>query len=60
MGVIPGQTPYGAGARAGVEGGAPIATNDPYLAAMGEELKDKGFLVANADALINWARITLP
>jgi NADH-quinone oxidoreductase subunit B len=53
MGVIP---PYGAGSRAGVEGGAPIPVNDPYLAAMGEELKDKGFLVANADALINWAR----
>ena len=35
---------------------APSAGNDPYFAAMGEELKDKGFLVANADALINWAR----
>ena len=56
MGVIPGKTAYGVGARAGVEGGAPIPVNDPYLAAMGEELKDKGFLVANADALINWAR----
>ncbi len=56
MGVIPGKMPYGVGARAGVEGGAPIPVNDPYLAAMGEELKDKGFLVANADALINWAR----
>jgi len=56
MGVIPGKTPYGAGGRAGVEGAAPIPVNDPYFAAMGEELKDKGFLVANADALINWAR----
>ena len=55
MGVIPGK-PYGAGGRAGVEGGAPIPVNDPYFAVMGEELKDKGFLVANADALINWAR----
>ena len=35
---------------------APSAGNDPYFAALGEELKDKGFLVANADALINWAR----
>jgi NADH-quinone oxidoreductase subunit B len=56
MGVIPPNAPYGQGARAGVEGGAKIPDNDPYLAAMGEELKDKGFLVANADALINWAR----
>src|SRR5258706_1955575 len=56
MGVIPGKTPYGTGSRAEVEGGAPIPVNDPYFAAMGEELKDKGFLVANADALINWAR----
>src|SRR5438045_52745 len=55
MGVIPGKT-YGAGGRAGVEGGAAIPVNDPYFAVMGEELKDKGFLVANADALINWAR----
>src|SRR3979409_531866 len=57
MGVIPGKPSYGAaGGRAGVEVGAPIPVNDPYLAAMGEELKDKGFPVANADALINWAR----
>ncbi len=52
MGVIP----AGKGGRAGVEGGAPIAANDPYFAVMGEELKDKGFLVARADELINWAR----
>src|SRR5258708_32314868 len=52
MGVIP----AGKGARAGVEGGAPIAANDPYLAVMGEELKDKGFLVTTADNLIVWAR----
>jgi len=44
MGVIP------AGA------GAPRTDNDPYFEAMQEELSDKGFLVANADALINWAR----
>ena len=56
MGVIPAKTPYAAAGRAGGEGGASIADNDPYLKAMGEELKDKGFLIANADALINWAR----
>jgi len=33
-----------------------IAANDPYFTAMGEELKDKGFLIARADELINWAR----
>src|SRR4051812_34203723 len=52
MGVTP--------ARAGIVGtgslNSPVAENDPYFKAMGEELKDKGFLVANADALINWAR----
>jgi NADH-quinone oxidoreductase subunit B len=42
--------------RAGVEGGAVIPENDPYFRVMGEELQDKGFLVANANALINWAR----
>ena len=52
MGVIP----AGSGARAGVEGAGPVAPNDPYFLAMGEELKDKGFLVARADELINWAR----
>jgi NADH-quinone oxidoreductase subunit B len=53
MGVI---VPAGEAGRAGVEGAARIAPNDPYFAAMGEELKDKGFLVARADELINWAR----
>src|ERR1700752_99070 len=52
MGVIP----AGRAARAAVEGGGAIADNDPYFAAMGEELKDKGFLVASVDSLINWAR----
>jgi NADH-quinone oxidoreductase subunit B len=56
MGVIPPNTPYGQAGRAGVEGGASIPDNDPYFAAMGEELKDKGFLVASADSLITWAR----
>ena len=52
MGVIA----AGEGARAGVEGGKPIPDNDPYFKAMNLELQDKGFLVASADALINWAR----
>ena len=56
MGVIPANSPQGSAARAAIEGGASIADNDPYFEAMREELKDKGFLVANADALINWAR----
>ena len=44
MGVIPAGT------------GAPRTDNDPYFKAMQEELADKGFLVANADALVTWAR----
>ena len=47
MGVIP----AGQAGRSGVEGGVKIPDNDPYFRAMGDELKDKGFLVANADAL---------
>ena len=31
MGVIPAKTPYGAGGRANVEGGAAIPDNDPYF-----------------------------
>src|SRR3982750_2188100 len=56
MGVIPPTAPYGQAGRAGVEGGGRIPDNDPYFAAMGEELKDKGFIVASADSLITWAR----
>jgi len=52
MGVIP----SGAGARAGVEGAGPVTDADPYFNAMQTELADKGFLVANLDALIAWAR----
>jgi len=52
MGVIP----AGAAGRAGVEGGAVIADNDPYFRQIQAEMQDKGFLVASADALINWAR----
>jgi len=40
-----------------VEGGAAsITDNDPYFRAMQAEMADKGFLVASADSLINWAR----
>ena len=50
-------SPHGSAARSTVEGTHHAPTdNDPYFQALGEELKDKGFLVANADALINWAR----
>jgi NADH-quinone oxidoreductase subunit B len=53
MGVI---VPAGMGARVGVEGGAPLADNDPYFREVQAAMQDKGFLVASADALINWAR----
>ncbi|MGB8363744.1 MAG: NADH-quinone oxidoreductase subunit B family protein [Rhizomicrobium sp.] len=52
MGVIQ----AGQAGRAGVEGGARLSDNDPYFGAMNAELRDKGFLVTSADALINWAR----
>ncbi|HEY4112424.1 MAG TPA: NADH-quinone oxidoreductase subunit B family protein [Rhizomicrobium sp.] len=53
MGVI---LPAGTAARAGVEGGAPLTDNDPYFRQMQAEMSNKGFLVASADNLINWAR----
>ena len=52
MGVIQ----AGQAGRSGVEGGRPVTDNDPYFKAMNAELKDKGFLVASADALVTWAR----
>jgi NADH-quinone oxidoreductase subunit B len=52
MGVIP----AGTAGRAGVEGGAPLTDNDPYFRQMQAEMSNKGFLVASADSLINWAR----
>ena len=52
MGVIA----HGTAARAGVEGGAPIRDTDPYFKALQGEMADKGFLVANLDALVTWAR----
>src|SRR5947199_9127649 len=53
MGVI---LPAGLAARVGVEGGAPLTDNDPYFREIQQNMQDKGFLVASADALINWAR----
>ncbi|HEY1637805.1 MAG TPA: NADH-quinone oxidoreductase subunit B family protein [Rhizomicrobium sp.] len=53
MGVI---LPAGAGARVGVEGGSPFTDNDPYFREVQAAMQDKGFLIASADALINWAR----
>ena len=32
------------------------ANNDPYFKAAQAEIEDKGFVVANVDSLINWAR----
>jgi len=52
MGVIPAEQ----AGRAGVEGAGPISPEDPYFKAMQAELADKGFIVANLDALVNWAR----
>jgi len=52
MGVIP----AGQAGRAGVEGAGLISDNDPYFRQMQAEMSNKGFLVASADTLINWAR----
>ena len=56
MGVSPDKLPAGMAGRAGVEGGAALSDNDPYLKVMRNELAQKGFLVASADSLITWAR----
>src|SRR6185312_1932324 len=54
MGVI---LPAGSAARSGVEGGNPAITdNDPYFKQIKAQMQEKGFLVASADSLINWAR----
>jgi len=45
-------TPY----AGGIEAQPPADCGDPYLGIMRAEFEDKGFLVARADALINWAR----
>ncbi len=46
----------GQAGRAGVEGARAIADNDPYYQQMKAEISNRGFLLASADALINWAR----
>jgi len=33
-----------------------VSGNDPYFKAAQAEIEDKGFVVANLDSLINWAR----
>jgi NADH-quinone oxidoreductase subunit B len=55
MGVIVPAKPALAAARASVEGYDP-ALHDPYFDGVTSELADKGFVVAAADDLINWAR----
>jgi NADH-quinone oxidoreductase subunit B len=59
MGVIvpaqPALAPALGGARTTVEGYDP-ARHDPYFDGVNSELADKGFVVAAADDLINWAR----
>ena len=55
MGVIA-ATSASAVSPAGNMPGAGAPPDDPYFRAMQAELQEKGFLVANADALINWAR----
>ena len=52
MGVIQ----AGQAARTGVEGAAPRVDNDPYFRTINDEIRDKGFLVTSADALVTWAR----
>ncbi|MCP5412603.1 MAG: NADH-quinone oxidoreductase subunit B [Alphaproteobacteria bacterium] len=48
---------HGSGARAGVDGAShAITDNDPYFKALQAEMAEKGFLVTNAEALVNWAR----
>ncbi|MEL6365001.1 MAG: NADH-quinone oxidoreductase subunit B family protein [Pseudomonadota bacterium] len=46
---------YGAAARAGVEGYSPTA-KDPFYSELSDQLADRGFFTAPADAVINWAR----
>src|SRR5687768_11724240 len=55
--ILPGAAGEGSLAKRGGGGGQGITReNDPYFLQMREELKEKGFLVANADSLVAWAR----
>lgn len=56
MGMNETNLPRGMAARAGVEGGRPVSNDDPFYQAVNRQLADKGFLVAAADDVINWAR----
>ncbi|MEO1137389.1 MAG: NADH-quinone oxidoreductase subunit B family protein, partial [Pseudomonadota bacterium] len=47
--------PYGTAARAGAPGYNPSA-KDPFYSELSDQLADRGFITAPADALINWAR----
>jgi len=47
--------PFGTAARAGGEGYSPTA-KDPFYAELSDQLADRGFFTAPADAVINWAR----
>ena len=55
MGVIVPEKPALAAGRTSVEGYDP-ARHDPYFDGVTSQLADKGFVVAAADDLINWAR----
>ena len=47
--------PYGTAATAGAPGYSPDA-KDPFYSELSDQLADRGFFTAPADALINWAR----
>ena len=47
--------PYGTAARVGAPGYNPTA-KDPFFGELSDQLADRGFFTAPADALINWAR----
>jgi len=49
------QLPYGTAARSAVQGYNPKA-DDPFFKGLNDQLADKGFITAPADAVINWAR----
>jgi len=53
--IAPSNIPYGTGARAGSPGYSPDE-KDPFFTGLSDELADRGFFTAPADALINWAR----
>lgn len=48
--------PAGTAGRAGVEGGHTPSIDDPFFKGLNNQLADKGFFVAGADELIQWAR----